>query len=198
MDQRIRELLAQISALEDELAQTLHEKEQRLFYQFNGRRIEFEDSIRATHARMKRGILRWIVTDRPQNFVTGPFIYSLILPLLMLDLFLSVFQAVCFPIYRITKVKRGDYIVVDRLHLGYLNLFERFHCAYCGYANGLLAYAVEIAARTEQYFCPIKHARKLLGSHARAQRFLEYGDATDYHARLEAFRAALEKAEPSA
>ena len=99
----------------------------------------------------------------------------------------------CFPIYRITQVKRGDYIVLDRFHLGYLNFFERFHCTYCGYANGLLAYAVEIAARTEQYFCPIKHARKVLGNHARAERFLDYGDATDYHARLEAYRTALEK-----
>lgn len=54
------------------------------------------------------------MTDRPQNFVTGPLIYSLILPLLLLDLFLSVFQAVCFPIYRIAEGQRGDYIVVDR------------------------------------------------------------------------------------
>lgn len=196
MDQRIRELLTQINALEGELAHTLHENEQRLFYQFKGKRIEFEDSIRATHRRLKRGILRWIVTDRPQNFLTGPFIYSLIVPLLTLDLFLSVFQTVCFPIYRVAKVKRGDYIVIDRFHLAYLNFFERFHCAYYAYANGLLAHAVEIAARTEQYFCPIKHAHMLLGSHARAQRFLEYGDAVDYHARLEAFRVALAKDSP--
>ncbi|MBK8957519.1 MAG: hypothetical protein IPM80_03590 [Proteobacteria bacterium] len=193
MEQRIRELLAQINTLEEELAQTLHEKEQRLFYQFKGRRIEFEDSIRATHKRLKRGVLRWLVTDRPQNLLTGPIIYSLIIPLLTLDLFVSVYQALCFPVYRVAKVKRADYVVMDRYHLGYLNFFERFHCAYCGYANGVLAYAVEIAARTEQYFCPIKHARKVLGSHARAQRFLEYGDATDYHARLEAFRQALDE-----
>ncbi|MBK6657840.1 MAG: hypothetical protein IPG43_06690 [Proteobacteria bacterium] len=191
MEQRIRELLAQINTLEEELAQTLHEKEQRLFYQFKGRRIEFEDSIRATHKRLKRGVLRWLVTDRPQNLLTGPIIYSLIIPLLTLDLFVSVYQALCFPVYRVAKVKRADYVAMDRFHLAYLNFFERFHCAYCGYANGVLAYAVEIAARTEQYFCPIKHARKVLGSHSRAQRFLEYGDATDYHARLEAFRQAL-------
>ena len=84
----------------------------------------------------------------------------------------------------------------DRFHLRYLNLFERFPCAYCEYANGLLAYAVEVAARTEQYFCPIKHARKLLGSHARAQRFLEYGDATAYHARLEAFGQQWKRTSP--
>ena len=59
------------------------------------------------------------------------------------------------------------------------------------YANGLLAYATEIAARTEQYFCPIKHARKILGVHDRYARFLDYGDAADFHARLEEFRSAF-------
>jgi len=85
---------------------------------------------------------RWVVTDRPQNFLTAPVI-------------------------------------------------ERFHCTYCGYVNGLFAYAVEIAARTEQYFCPIKHARKILGTHSRYSRFLNYGESTNYHAKLEEFRVAL-------
>lgn len=191
MEQRIRDLLAQIHALEDELATALHQGEQRLFYHFKGRRIEFEESIRATHRRLRRNVLVWMITDRPQNLLTGPFIYSLIVPLLLLDLFVSVYQALCFPVYGIARVKRANYITVDRFQLGYLNFFERFHCAYCGYANGLLAWVMEIAARTEQYFCPIKHARRVLGGHARAEHFLEYGDAADYHARLEAYRRAL-------
>jgi hypothetical protein len=85
-------------------------------------------------------------------------------------------------------VQRADYIAFDRHQLGYLNAVERFHCDYCGYANGLLAYASEISARTEQYFCPIKHARKMLGAHEHYVRFLEFGDSTDFHGRLEAFR----------
>jgi hypothetical protein len=58
---------------------------------------------------------------------------------------------------------------------------------------GLIAYATEIAARTEQYWCPIKHARKVLGTHARYQRFLTYGESDQYQARLEQFRDALRK-----
>lgn len=191
MAQRIRELLDQIAALEVDLRTALHEQETRLYYRLEGRRVEFEGSIRATHRKLKRGILRWIVTDRPQNFLTGPIIYGMLVPILLLDLCVSLYQLTCFPIYGIATVRRADYIVIDRHHLGYLNAFERFHCVYCGYANGLLAYAIEIVARTEQYFCPIKHARKVLGSHARYARFIEYGDAADYHARLETFRAAL-------
>jgi len=133
------------------------------------------------------------VTNRPQNLITGPVIYLMIVPLLILDLCVSFYQAVCFPIYKIVKVRRADYIVFDRQHLGYLNWIEKFHCSYCAYGTGLVAYIREILARTEQYCCPIKHARKILGTHARYARFLDYGDASDYEARLEGFRIALSK-----
>lgn len=193
MNPRITSLLAEITALEDELRASLHQQETNLFYQFKGKRIEFEGSIRETHRKLKMGIFKWIVADRPQNLLTAPFIYGLIFPVLFLDLSVTIYQAVCFPVYRIAKVRRADFIAIDRQHLAYLNFFERFHCTFCAYANGLLAYAGEIAARTEQYFCPIKHAHRILGSQARQQRFLEYGDAADYHARLEEFRRALEQ-----
>ena len=80
-----------------------------------------------------------------------------------------------------------------RSHLGYLNFIEKFHCTYCEYGNGLMSYMAEILARTEQYFCPIKHARKILGTHSRYNRFLAYGDGESYESRLEAYRVALGK-----
>jgi hypothetical protein len=191
VNDKIRQLLVQITALEDELRTALHAQETRMFFQIRGKRVEFEDGIKAAHRRVKRGIFRWIITDRPQNFITAPIIYGMAVPMLVLDLFITLYQATCFPIYGIAKVRRSDYIVLDRQYLGYLNFYERFHCTYCAYANGLIAYANEITARTEQYFCPIKHARKVLGTHSRYARFLDYGDAADYHARLEAFRREL-------
>lgn len=192
MATRISELLSSITALEDELRTALREQETHLFYQIKGKRVEFEGAIRESHRKLKRSVMRWIVVDRPQNFLTGPFIYGLAVPIVLLDLCITLYQALCFPVYRIARVKRIDYIVIDRQHLGYLNWFERFHCTYCAYATGLLAYTSEIAARTEQYFCPIKHARRILGSNARYERFLAFGEAADYHARLEEFRVALE------
>ena len=191
MDERIRELLRQIACLEDELRSELHARESRVLFTLRGKRVAFERDVRQMHRRLKRGVLRWLTTDRPLNFVTGPIIYAMAVPLVILDLCVTLFQASCFPIYGIARVRRGDYIVFDRHQLGYLNIIERLHCEYCAYANGLIAYMSEIVARTEQYFCPIKHAHKVLGSHHRYARFLEYGDAADFHARLEAFRAAL-------
>jgi len=196
MDDRIRDLLRQIASLEDELRETLHARESRVLFTIRGKRVEFEREARQVHRRLKRSLLRWLTTDRPLNLITGPIIYAMILPLAILDLCVTFYQASCFPIYGIAKARRSDYIVFDRHHLGYLNVIERFHCEYCAYANGVIAYLGEIVARTEQYFCPIKHARKVLGTHGRYARFLEYGDAADFHARLEGYRASL--AQPAA
>ena len=63
-------------------------------------------------------------------------------------------------------MRRRDYFVFDRHHLAYLNAIEKLNCAYCSYANGLVAYVREIAGRTEQFWCPIKHARRAIGAHA--------------------------------
>ncbi|MGV0949723.1 MAG: hypothetical protein ACOYB3_03560 [Azonexus sp.] len=191
MNDRISHLLAQMAAIEDELNTALHEQEANLSFQIKGKRVEFERSIRQAHRKLKTGFFRWLVNNRPQNLLTGPIIYSLIIPLGILDLFVTFYQATCFPIYGVAKVRRADYIVFDRQHLEYLNFIEKFHCTYCAYGAGLIAYVGEIVARTENYFCPIKHARKVLGIHSRYSRFLDYGDAADYEARLEAFRVSL-------
>ena len=120
--------------------------------------------------------------------VTAPFIWACLLPVLVLDLFTSVYQRICFPVYGIPKVSRGEYIVIDRHRLGYLNLIEKVNCVYCGYANGVLAYVVEIAARTEQHWCPIKHALRMSSIHSRYQNFLEFGDADGFRKNIEAIR----------
>lgn len=196
MNDRIRQLLAQIATLDEDLHKAVQEHEATLLYRVKGKRVEFEASIVDAHRRLKTGFFRWVVTYRPQNFLTGPIIYSMIVPLVILDLCVSFYQATCFPIYRIAKARRGDYIVYDRQQLQYLNFIEKFHCTYCAYGNGLIAYVGEIVARTEEYFCPIKHARKVLGRHARYARFLDYGEAADYPARLEKIRAAMEPEAP--
>jgi hypothetical protein len=194
MNERISNLLAQMAALEDELRSALHTQESSIFFQIKGKRVEFEKSVKTAHRKLKKNVFRWLVTNRPQNLITGPIIYGMVLPMLLMDLLVTLFQWTCFPIYGITKVRRSDYIVFDRHHLGYLNVIEKFHCTYCEYGNGLMGYMVEILARTEEYFCPIKHAHKVLGSHARYKHFLSYGDAEDYEKKLEAYRVGLRRA----
>jgi hypothetical protein len=188
---RIKQILDQISTLEDELHTAINEQQTSMFFQIKGKRIEFEKSIKQTHRKLKRSFFRWLVTDRPQNLITGPIIYLMIIPLLVTDLFITFYQLTCFPIYGIKKVRRANFIVFDRHNLHYLNFIEKFHCTYCAYGTGMIAYISEIVGRTEQYFCPIKHARKILGSHARYARFLDFGEAENYEAKLEEFRISL-------
>lgn len=107
------------------MSAVLHEQESNVLFQVKGKRVEFEQSIRQAHGRLKTGFFRWLVTNRPQNLLTGPVIYGMIAPLLILDLSVSFYQAACFPIYGIAKLRRADYIVLDRQHLGYLNIHRK-------------------------------------------------------------------------
>jgi hypothetical protein len=115
-------------------------------------------------------------------------IYVGVIPFGLLDLFLAIYQGICFPVYGIPKVRRADYIVFDRGRLKYLNLLERLNCIYCSYANGLFPYATEVAARTEQHWCPIKHAARQRAPHSRYARFFDYGDAQRYRDHVETLR----------
>ena len=190
MNDRIRNLLAQLEVAEKELEKALQERQVHLNFSIKGKRVEFEQSVKEAHKQLKIGLIKWL-GNRPLNLITAPIIYSMIFPMLLLDLCVSFYQFTCFPIYKIPKVKRDEFIIFDRHHLSYLNWVEKSHCMYCTYGNGLLAYATEIIARTEQYFCPIKHARKMMGRHARYASFVEFGDAADYQIKLEKFRTDL-------
>lgn len=109
MNEKIRQLLDQISALEDDLRREVQLQEGSTLYRIKGKRVEFEAAVRAAHRQLKTSFFRWLVTYRPQNLLTGPIIYSMIVPLLLFDLCVSFYQATCFPIYGIRKVRRGDH-----------------------------------------------------------------------------------------
>lgn len=191
MNSRIRQIVEQMSQLENELNVALEEQQSRLRYSVDGKRVVFEQTLKEAHQRVKLGVFRWFLTVGPQNYLTMPVIYGASIALVLFDLSVSLYQALCFPIYGIPKVKRGDYIVYDHQHLAYLNIIEKAHCLYCSYAVGMVAYTQEIIARTEQYFCPIKHAHKMRSMHSRYERFLDYGDGDEFLRKLEEFRAEL-------
>jgi len=129
------------------------------------------------------------------TLVTMPLIYGMVVPLALLDLSVSLYQLGCFTAWGIARVSRRDYVVIDRHRLGYLNPIQKLNCVFCGYGNGVIAYAREITARTEQYWCPIKHALKVKGSHERYAAFQAYGDAEGYIKSSGAYRERLKRGE---
>lgn len=195
MNPKVSEILQRIRALEAELETELESRREALHVRFEHHKVRFEREIRLRHKRLKTGLLRYIAQAELRNIITAPVIYSMVVPLVILDICITLYQLLCFPLYRIERVRRGDYMAFDRRHLDYLNIIEKFNCTYCSYANGLASYVKEIIARTEQYWCPIRHARRLLETHSRYGQFVDYGDAEAWRQELKQLREALNRIE---
>lgn len=195
MKSRISELLEEIREREEELEDAIKTHEVEFLYRLEGTKIKFEQVVEEAHRKLKVGIFQWLRKSNPVNILSAPVIYAMIFPFMLLDLTISIYQLICFSLYNIQKVDRKKYIVIDRQNLSYLNSIEKLNCMYCGYVNGLISYSCEIVARTEQYWCPIKHAKKVLGSHRRYAYFSDFGDPIDYHKHLLKMRELLPKAE---
>jgi hypothetical protein len=193
MNERIDPLVQKIKALEAELEVELARRRIELNYVVHKGKVHFEQIVVARHRAVKMGLTRYLLGSRPLLVLTAPLIYSLIVPFALLDAFASLYQAVCFRVYGVAQVRRGDYFVFDRGHLAYLNAIEKLNCVYCSYGNGLIAYVREIASRTEQYWCPIKHARRVIAAHGHYDTFLDYGDADAYRRELPMLREELQK-----
>lgn len=176
MQSNISEILKKIESLQKDLEKEYENLLKKYEYQMEQGKITFLASIRKKHTLLKNNLLKYIFKASFRHILSMPFIYSMIAPMLFLDLFLWIYQTFAFPLYGIPKVKRSEYIVHDRQFLSYLNFIQKINCIYCTYGNGLFAYAVEVAARTERYWCPIKAARHPKHSHAYYKDFADYGD----------------------
>lgn len=193
MSTQTERLLARIRALQDEIEEDIRRGRERFRYRLENGRVVFEAEMRERHRALRVRLLTFLRGARPMVLVTAPVIYALIVPFVLLDIFVTIYQRVCFPVYGIERVRRGDFIRLDRHHLAYLNGVQKLNCIYCGYANGLISYVQEIAGRTEAYWCPIKHAARVGGHHAYYAQFVDYGDAEGYGPGLEASRARITK-----
>ncbi len=166
----------------------IEEKIKSQFYELLNGKVWFSEDIKREHRKLKTSLARYVLHSRFFAILTAPFIYACFIPFVLTDLFVSVYQAVCFPVYGIPKARRKDFIAIDRNKLRYLNFLEGLNCMYCSYSNGMLAYVVEIAGRTERHWCPIKHARRIQNAHDRYSHFLPYGDAAAYREQLDKVR----------
>lgn len=54
----------------------------------------------------------------------------------------------------------------------------------------------EVVGLTEQYWCPIKHARRVMQAHPYYSGFVDYGDAQNYRDQLEQLRQQLQQFMP--
>ena len=188
MTSQLAVLMEKMRSVEAEIETELARRQEELRFRFENSRIVFEDEALRVHRAIKTRVSRYLSQANPLVMLTAPVIYSLLIPIALLDIFVIIYQAICFPVYKIPQVRRRDYLIFDRHHLAYLNIIEKINCAYCSYANGAISFAREVAARTEVYWCPIKHARRILGPHPHYQGFADFGDAEGYRKQLDSMK----------
>jgi len=184
MATQLDELTAKLRSVEAEIEAELAKRREALRFRIENRRIVFEEEVLRVQRAIKVRASRYLLDANPLMILSAPVIYSLLIPIALADLWVMAYQAICFPVYKIPKVRRRDYLVFDRHHLAYLNIIEKINCAYCSYANGAIAFIREVASRTEVYWCPIKHARRVLGPHPHYQGFADFGDAEGFREKL--------------
>ena len=186
----LEELLAGIRSLEEDLEREYKRGREELAQ----RRAAMAGRFLELQRNQKVGLWQYLRHSRWSVALTAPLIYAGWPVFALLDAFVSLYQAVCFPLYGIARVCRSEHLVFDRAGLPYLNLIEKFNCLYCSYANGVASFAHEVAARTEQYWCPIKHARRVVGAHGHYPAFFAHGDGEAFRLGQERLRAQLAKA----
>lgn len=191
MTSQTEKLLQRIRELQDEIEADLRRRAGEFRYRLEDGRVVFEAGMRARHRALRVRLSTFLRRTRPAVVLSAPVIYALILPLALLDVFVTIYQRVCFPVYGIERVRRADFIRIDRHHLAYLNALQKLNCVYCGYANGLIGYVQEVAGRTEAYWCPIKHAARIGAHHAYYAQFVDYGDAEGFEDGLAAARRRI-------
>lgn len=188
MNAKAKEQMDAILKLEEELLEELKDQEEKFQFRLEGTKVKFEEAASHAHKKIKTNIVPYFRKSALRNILSAPFIYSMLFPLAFLDLTVTIYQHICFRLYGLPLVKRGKFIVLDRQYLAYLNGIEKMNCMYCAYGNGVIGYTREIISLTEQYWCPIKHARAVAGTHKRYSNFLSYGGGENYRTEVLKFR----------
>jgi len=180
MYSKIKELIKKIDVLNEALKEEYSQLATKYGFSFTQRKIVFLEKFKARNKKFRIPTWKYAVPKSICHVLSMPFIYMMIVPLVILDIFITIYHLVAFPLYGIPKVERKSYIVYDRRFLDYLNVIQKINCLYCSYANGFLAYAAEIAGRTERYWCPIKAAHQPTAYHGWYKDFADYGNPEEW------------------
>jgi len=127
---KLETLLGKIKQLERELLVEVHKKEERFSYEIRERKIHFTEAVIARHKRLATKLTRYLYDAKPFSILSAPMILFCLVPVLFMDVVAELYQFICFPVYGIPKVRRKDYVVMDRRRLAYLNPMEKWNCVY--------------------------------------------------------------------
>ncbi|MCW8820704.1 MAG: hypothetical protein OQK45_00640 [Sulfurovum sp.] len=193
MNDKIREIVEEIESMKLKLAEEIAKQESHISYEIHNGYVKFDKEVVSKQKENMKNLLIWFGEVPLLHFLAAPIIYGMIIPTILFDVILFIYQHTVFRIFKFGFIKRSNYVIFDHQYLGYLNPIEKLNCVYCSYVNGLMQYASAIAGRTEFYFCPIKHAKKVAYQHSYYDKYLVYGEEKDYQKNLKALRKNAEK-----
>ena len=104
-------LTKKLRSVEAEIEVELAKHAEELRFRIENRKIVFEQHVKRIHRAIKVRASRYFIEANPLIVLSAPVIYSLIVPVMLVDIWVMAYQAICFPVYRIPKVRRRDCLV---------------------------------------------------------------------------------------
>ena len=92
MHTSITDILARITQLEEELETEFQRRRHALQADFEDRQVRFEHAVLEQQRRFRMGLVRYVVGAQWRSVLSIPFIYSLVVPMVLLDVALTVYQ----------------------------------------------------------------------------------------------------------
>src|SRR5664279_6405543 len=103
MATQLDELMAKLRSVEAEIETELTKRREELRFRIENRRIVFAEEVLRVQRAIKVRASRYLIDANPLMILSAPVIYSLLIPIALVDLWVMAYQAICFPIYKIPK-----------------------------------------------------------------------------------------------
>jgi len=82
-------------------------REEELKYRISEGKVIFERDILELHKKIRIPLFVYISKAPILTILSAPIIYAMVVPAVIMDLALWIYQIVCLPVYGIPKVKRS-------------------------------------------------------------------------------------------
>jgi len=114
MGTRIDEILAKI----DSLNRALRQEQIKLFdkygFYIKNKKVIFLEKFKSRNKLFRIPAWKYAIPKDIRHVLSIPFIYVMIVPAVILDIFLTIYNLTAMPLYRIPRVKRRDHIIFKR------------------------------------------------------------------------------------
>jgi hypothetical protein len=115
MTSQLAVLMEKMRSVEAEIEAELAKRQEALRFRFESDRIVFEEEAQRIHRAIKTRISRYLLDANPLIVLTAPVIYSVLIPILLLDIFVIAYEAICFN--RLMTGRRRAHLLQERFDL---------------------------------------------------------------------------------